>query len=501
MSTPDERRRMARAIVDFEARRDRKGRLAVYRLPTGDGGGAYEVAGINQKYNRATCDRLVSLLKAGRYEEAEALATDFIARNTDAVAGWSRIPAIEFYLRDSKFNRGLGGAGRIVQRALGVEIDGRVNKDTRTALAAAERDASRLLQRLRKAREDYERYEIGIRAKFWRGLVNRWDKALVTARSFSLTAEGDTTPKPKPKRKTKPKRKPKPKHAPAPSPLPDVPEGWRLLRLRRRGDDVAAWQAFLRKQRIDPGPVDGIFGPLTHDGTVRFQRRHRLKVDGIVGPETFGKAISLGYRFEAPDTPRVPDLPAPRRAPERTPDKLAYPARPHFKPRVTTRERQRIFGTFRFVPAPTGRDPRTIRILGSWQTDNIVSVPIPQLRKALGPRAPRTIAFHRLAAAQLQGLWQDWEAAGLLDRVLSYAGAFNPRFIGGTRSLSNHAFGTAFDINAEFNPWKRTPARPGQRGCVYELVPFAIRRGFYWGGHFSKRSLDGMHFDVAVILS
>jgi hypothetical protein len=40
MSSPDERRRMASEIVNFEARRDSKGHLTVYKLPVGDGGWA-----------------------------------------------------------------------------------------------------------------------------------------------------------------------------------------------------------------------------------------------------------------------------------------------------------------------------------------------------------------------------------------------------------------------------------------------------------------------------
>jgi hypothetical protein len=54
---------MATAIVDFEARRDRNGHLKVYKLPAGDGGGTYEVAGINECYNKNTADVLVSLIK------------------------------------------------------------------------------------------------------------------------------------------------------------------------------------------------------------------------------------------------------------------------------------------------------------------------------------------------------------------------------------------------------------------------------------------------------
>jgi lysozyme family protein len=136
---------MAQAILNFEARRDRQGHLEVYELPPGDGGGRYEVAGINERYNREVCDQLVAMINAGRFDAAETLATDFIAQDTDRVASWSAIPALEFYFRDCEFNRGLGGAARILQRALGIPDDGAVGSATRSALAAAEQDVPGLL--------------------------------------------------------------------------------------------------------------------------------------------------------------------------------------------------------------------------------------------------------------------------------------------------------------------------------------------------------------------
>ncbi len=68
-----------------------------------------------------------------------------------------------------------------------------------------------------------------------------------------------------------------------------------------------------------------------------------------------------------------------------------------------------------------------------------------------------------------------------------------------SRPLSNHAYGTAFDINAAQNGLGVEPAAIGKRGCVRELVPLANRHGFFWGGHFSKRK-DGMHFEVGKLL-
>lgn len=186
MSTPEQRLKMAATIINFEARRDKDKHLVVYDLPEGDGGGRYEVAGINEKYNKETCDRLVALVNAKKFDEAEALANEFIAGNTDVAGGWSRVPAIEFYLRDSVFNRGAKGGARILQRALGVADDGVVGDNTRKALAKAEQDPNALLARLRAAREQYER-DVAHRDesnKFWKGLVNRWNNALTAAKTF-----------------------------------------------------------------------------------------------------------------------------------------------------------------------------------------------------------------------------------------------------------------------------------------------------------------------------
>jgi hypothetical protein len=88
--------------------------------------------------------------------------------------------------------------------------------------------------------------------------------------------------------------------------------------------------------------------------------------------------------------------------------------------------------------------------------------------------------FHKLGAAQLQGLWKDWEHAGLLDRILTYGGAFNPRFVrGSTKTLSNHAFGSAFDVNERWNERGHRPALVGQKGSVRELAALAHKWGFW----------------------
>ena len=179
------RKKMAESIVQFEGRRDEKGHLRVYILPAGDGGGRYEVAGINDRYHPQEAAKLRALIDAGHCDEAEDYAAEVIAEYTDVVAKWTTVPAIESYLRDCAFNRGPGGAAKILQIALGVHVDGGVGPETLAALREAEKNPTKLLLALRAARERYELRVAGRREKFWKGLVNRWDNSLDFARNVA----------------------------------------------------------------------------------------------------------------------------------------------------------------------------------------------------------------------------------------------------------------------------------------------------------------------------
>jgi len=64
-----------------------------------------------------------------------------------------------------------------------------------------------------------------------------------------------------------------------------------MLRSGSSGDAVFALQRKLWALGIDPGPIDGVFGPKTDDAVKRYQQKKGLQVDGIAGPETF---TSLG---------------------------------------------------------------------------------------------------------------------------------------------------------------------------------------------------------------
>lgn len=80
--------------------------------------------------------------------------------------------------------------------------------------------------------------------------------------------------------------------APPVEPLPAKPAPPTLAR-GDSGPQVKRLQGLLRARGLDPGPVDGIFGPLTEAAVRRFQRSRRLQVDGIAGPQTW-QALKSG---------------------------------------------------------------------------------------------------------------------------------------------------------------------------------------------------------------
>lgn len=261
------------------------------------------------------------------------------------------------------------------------------------------------------------------------------------------------------------------------------------------GDNVRHLQhrLIVHGKSLSPYGADGGFGALTELRVKEFQQEEGMTVDGVVGPATW-RALEDKPEPEDDDEPIVEGM----------------PPQPDFSPLVGNSARAQVFGQFPYTPAPTAANPEGIRILGNWAQDNIVTITVPQLAKisgikhrgrtvGAGPKSGR-VQIHKQIVDQFQSLWQAWEDAGLLDKVLVWSGLWNPRFIRGSRSvLSNHAWASAFDINAPWNGLGAEPAAWGKRGSVRELVELATEHGFYWGGFWQRRP-DGMHFEAAKIL-
>ncbi len=247
------------------------------------------------------------------------------------------------------------------------------------------------------------------------------------------------------------------------------------------GEAVQRWQQFLIGHGFPNLVADGKFGQATEDATKKYQLSKGLVGDGTVGAKTYAKALEDGFDGVQYDGD--------------------FPPKPAFPPVVSLSERQQLFGKFDYVSDPTPDNPERIKILGNWVLENIEAVKLPQFENITGAPSNGKMEFHRFAVPQLQGLWNAWQSKDLLKLILTFDGSFAPRFIRGSRTvLSNHAFGSAFDINYQWNKLSHIPALVGQKGSVRLLVPIANDYGFYWGGHFNSRK-DGMHFEVAKILS
>jgi peptidoglycan hydrolase-like protein with peptidoglycan-binding domain len=188
MLTPTQAEEVAEWIVNAEARRDKQGKLRVYKLPAADGGGTFEIAGINDRYHPEVAEKLRGMIEEGRAYQAEGVARNYISRYTDVVQKWGVANAAEAYLRDCCWNRGPKGALRILQRAIGVADDGKFGPATKAAVREfCTFRALGQLKALCSARQAYEKRvapPVGKRAAFWKGLLNRFDNAVTMALGF-----------------------------------------------------------------------------------------------------------------------------------------------------------------------------------------------------------------------------------------------------------------------------------------------------------------------------
>ena len=295
----------------------------------------------------------------------------------------------------------------------------------------------------------------------------------------------------------------------------------RQIKIGCRGTDVQNWQMFLRGGQLDADGnctaadgdavvSDGIFGPVTDRATRTWQAGRQLAADGIVGDHTWAAAVQDGAPTGAvPTTTEVDNTPDPDACdvvpatpaadpavPQVDRTSPTWPPRPDgAKPLVTQAQRDAVLGKLEYVSAPTASNPEAVHITNGWAADNIQHFSIPLLSQ-------HPIAMHRLAGPQFQAWCDAIVAKGLGDRVISFAGCWVPRYVRGSRTLlSNHAYGSAIDINVPWNRRGHQSALFGQHGCVRELAEMCYDFGLFWGGHYRGAPEDGMHFEARVILT
>jgi hypothetical protein len=210
----------------------------------------------------------------------------------------------------------------------------------------------------------------------------------------------------------------------------------------------------------------------------RYQKSERVEVKEQFDQQ---KQISTQLSAELERTGLTPEIlasssPAPSPSPEQISEVFT--------------ENNPLVGVVHWRLKPNG----DVEYLDNWDTQNIITVDIPQLKDVPGANGGK-IQFNKLAADQLKAAWAEVESEDLLDRVLSWEGSLARKSVKGR--LSSHALGLAFDINFKFNPSGVVPPAADEEGSVRELVPIFEKHGFVWGGTW--KFPDGGHFQVRTL--
>lgn len=116
----------------------------------------------------------------------------------------------------------------------------------------------------------------------------------------------------------------------------------------------------------------------------------------------------------------------------------------------------------------------------NWQKQNLTTI---------SPVAGQSWQVYKPAADAFQGLIGDLVAEGYQPHS---SGGFNYRNIRGGQKLSQHAFGTAIDINADENP-RVAPGAALVTDLPANTADLAKKWGLEWGGTWHRP--DAMHFE------
>ena len=113
-----------------------------------------------------------------------------------------------------------------------------------------------------------------------------------------------------------------------------------LVRSGSRGSSVISVQKELKAAGLNPGPIDGDFGPKTRAAVMAYQRKHHLSVDGVVGSKTWSALTHDAFHpGKAP-----PKHAAPPKKPGHTAPVKPTPGRPGTKVQKLLAEARKHLG-------------------------------------------------------------------------------------------------------------------------------------------------------------
>lgn len=200
--------------------------------------------------------------------------------------------------------------------------------------------------------------------------------------------------------------------------------------------------------------------------------------------------IFVGQHIEIPSLPDLtgaPSTPAP--AP---PVSSASPAAPAPAPQLKTPNGfDQLIATFGDI-RPFIRDDGTLD--PQWEQQQLTRAPLPFPIPYTGvphPLVTRIYCHKKLADLFVQ-VFTEIQKQGLAGEIVSYGGCFAFRSKRLSAKISTHSWGIAVDLNPETN-------QQGTAGNMdLQVIKIFQSFGFKWGGEFSGKSQDPMHFQFCT---
>ena len=128
--------------------------------------------------------------------------------------------------------------------------------------------------------------------------------------------------------------------------------------------------------------------------------------------------------------------------------------------------------------------------LQRWEADQLLRAPLPYPIPLSWDQTKQVANLygHKKLTELFPEVFREIDRRGLKNQIRTFGGCFNFRSKRGGSKLSVHSWAVAIDLNPETNQM----GTPGYMNP--EIVEIFKAFGFTWGGDWSGKSKDPMHF-------
>lgn len=131
-----------------------------------------------------------------------------------------------------------------------------------------------------------------------------------------------------------------------------------------------------------------------------------------------------------------------------------------------------------------------------WEPEILGKVTLPfPIKLGFGAQNPVSrFSCHKALVRTFRSVFDEVAAQGLQAAIQTFDGCYNYRMKRTSMTWSTHSWGIGIDINASTNPQGGTVKGDMDPG----VVSIFRAHGFQWGGDFSGKSYDPMHFQFCT---